>query len=410
MTVVQWSLCRVSAFLTLALLGLPLGNTSWAQDQPAAAAEAPEEQAAQPQATDESDPYEVPTGGVDELLSYLQTGPRKMNPTTMADALRMFKSLDAAAEKVYTSSEATLDQRKEMIRARSRYLGRLKRFGERKADERLKKFLNLAARDPAPELQAVAAQALLDMKISNWSELKPGERNAVLADLPASATGDQASADSLVAMMKLADAVSETSDAPKVAEMIEEVLPRLADTDDPEIAERIPRLQGIVRRLQLPGNAIELEGTFLNGDELDWSTYRGKVVLVDYWATWCGPCLAQLPNMKAAYENYHDKGFEILAISLDDSREALETFLESRELPWRTLFSDDEEATGWQHPMASKYAINGIPRAILVNQEGKVVSMNLHGAELERALADLLGPAGTAATDTQTETTARSQP
>jgi thiol-disulfide isomerase/thioredoxin len=147
-------------------------------------------------------------------------------------------------------------------------------------------------------------------------------------------------------------------------------------------------MEGSIRRLELPGKTMEITGTQVDGSPFDWSKYRGKVVLVDFWATWCGPCLGELPNVKKNYELYHDKGFDVVGISLDDNRQKLEDFLVKEQSPWANIF----EGGGWETPMAVYYGINSIPRAILVDKEGKVVSMNARGGELDKLLAELLGP------------------
>ncbi len=251
-------------------------------------------------------------------------------------------------------------------------------------------------------MQQLAKQTILEQKIASWPRLDAGQREAVLDDLRSGLIGEHIKPSSLVALMKLADGVAGTPAVPQVVALIEEVRPALESAEDPAIAQRVPRLEGLIRRLQLPGTIMEVEGTLLGGEMVDWESYRGKVVLVDYWATWCGPCIAELPNVLAAYAAYHDKGFEVLGISLDSDKEAVENFFEARNIPWQTLYSTDPEANGWAHPMAEKYAIAGIPQAILVDKEGKVVSMNARGRTLEKALSELLGPAEAAA-DSQPE-------
>lgn len=149
------------------------------------------------------------------------------------------------------------------------------------------------------------------------------------------------------------------------------------------------RFESTARRLALLGNPIELSGQVVDGSEFDWESYRGKVVLVDYWATWCGPCIAEAPNVRMNYEKYHDLGFEVVGISLDSSRDALQAYIEREDVPWENLF---QEGAGWKHPMAVKYGITSIPSVFLVDKEGNVVSLQARGEELGEQLEKLLGP------------------
>ena len=165
---------------------------------------------------------------------------------------------------------------------------------------------------------------------------------------------------------------------------------------DEELAGFGETMAGIARRLDLPGKKMQLEGTTADGKPFDWKAYRGKVVLVDYWATWCGPCVEELPNLKENYEKYHDKGFDVVGISLDTDFGPLRRFLAAHEIPWVCLF---EEGAGPDHPMAKYYGVMQTPTTMLLDREGKVVSMDVYGDELGRQLAKLLDPADSGPAD-----------
>jgi peroxiredoxin len=138
------------------------------------------------------------------------------------------------------------------------------------------------------------------------------------------------------------------------------------------------------------GNRIEIAGPTLDGREFDLQSLRGKVVLVDFWATWCGPCVRELPNVRKAYDRYHKKGFEVVGVSLDNSRDSLAQFVEQKEIPWPQIFFADADLQGWNNPLARRYHVDGIPCTFLIDRDGRVAGENVRGHDLDPAIADVL--------------------
>lgn len=120
--------------------------------------------------------------------------------------------------------------------------------------------------------------------------------------------------------------------------------------------------------------------------ELALSSLRGKVVLIDFWASWCGPCRKEMPNVKLVYQKYKDKGFEIYGVSLDKDRNAWLEAIEKDGLKWPQV----SDLKFWQSEAAQTYAVQSIPHTVLIGKDGKILASGLRGAELESKLAEVL--------------------
>lgn len=135
--------------------------------------------------------------------------------------------------------------------------------------------------------------------------------------------------------------------------------------------------------------APEVVAKDLKGDTFRLDSLRGKYVLVEFWATWCAPCVAELPKLQESYAKYRERGFEILGVSLDETKAVLTDFVKTRNVPWRQIHNASSEAD-----VVEAFGVNSIPATFLIDPQGVITRLELRGAALDQALAKAFpGPA-----------------
>ena len=182
-------------------------------------------------------------------------------------------------------------------------------------------------------------------------------------------------------------------DPEKAGEVLQEIKSDLPETESGK------RVDAILNSLKGPIEEERIRDTLVvgakfpgfdekdvTGKPLSLGSYKGKVVLVDFWATWCGPCVAELPNVIATYQKYHDKGFDIVGVSLDLDQPTLERFLKENNITWQQYFDGKK----WDNKLAMKYGVDSTPTDYLLDGDGKIIGMNLRGPALEAAVAKAL--------------------
>ena len=262
----------------------------------------------------------------------------------------------------------------------------------------------LFAAAPSPAAPSAAATELQDLVTRIKTSLSEGKRteadqadnlkafDALLAKHKGETNDDVAD----IAFMKAALYVEVFQQPDKGTEMLKQLQ---RDFPGSGAAKRVDQLLASLKKgeearkiqdsLAVASVFPDFDVKDLDGKPLSVAAYKGKVVMIDFWATWCGPCVNEVPNVVKAYEKYHAQGFEIIGVSLDreGDKDKVIAFTKDHNMPWRQYY----DGKYWTNDLAVKYGINSIPATFLLDGSGKIIAKNVRGEALDPAVKKALG-------------------
>ena len=244
--------------------------------------------------------------------------------------------------------------------------------------------------DPAAELKTLVTKIKADLQSGKTTESALGDDLNQFDVLLAEHKGEKTDAVAEILFMKATLYSQVLQNTAKADELMKQLKSEFQGTHFVAEMEQQQAMETAAKNIQ---DSLAVGAKFpdfnekdVEGKPLSLADHKGKAVLIDFWATWCPPCRAEIPNVVATYEKYHDQGFDIIGVSLDQEREKLLSYTKQNEMTWPQFF----DGQGWGNKLAVKYGIESIPATYLLDGNGVIIAKDVRGEALEPAVAKAL--------------------
>jgi thiol-disulfide isomerase/thioredoxin len=310
-------------------------------------------------------PNQSPTQLTDWVLRMLD------KPKTIQGRPGFAAAIVDACDRVLADKSATEPQQLVAIENKLAILHKAACAGDDALDKQLVAFVAQLKDDSRPRVAREIAFFAQERKVLDASEAEPAEIAALLKEMQDYYAKEKLASKHLRMASATIDLVNKLEEGDAREKHFTDFGNLFAKSSDKELARYGKKLakKPETKESDLIGKPLELAGNLADGIPFAWEKYRGKVVVVDFWATWCGPCRKEMPNVKAFLDKNKARGFEVVGVSVDKDLEALETFLDENDLPWETLAGEEAQAA------AEKYGVRAIPTMMLIDQKGNIVAV-----------------------------------
>ncbi len=241
--------------------------------------------------------------------------------------------------------------------------------------------------DASAELKALVTKIQTQLRAGKQTEADLEPELKQFDTLLAEHKGEKTDAVAQILLMKAMLYKQVLHDTAKADAAEAQLLREFPDSKPAKMMKQEAEAEKVRKGLAVGAKFPEFNVKDLAGKPLSPANDKGHVVLIDFWATWCPPCRAELPNVIKTYKAYHPKGFDIIGVSLDDNRGKLTSFTKEQGMTWPQYF----DGKGWQNELAVKYGVNSIPTTYLLDGKGVIIGKDLRGEELDQAVAKAVG-------------------